>query len=218
MRWKLVEAAVILMGMSERFLPGPGLLFLLAAGAVGCIFDSTGILPTLGDGSAHRDVGARKDGKVLPPDRTVPFPERAPDRGSGAPDRTVPPPDRTVPPPDRKVPPPDRKVPPPDRKVPPPDQKVPPPDQKVPPPDIRNTSCDALFGSTPGYYLCSESPTECRFFRHSPYGTSDKSCNAICGDHTCLGADDTDSSYKCSTYRVNCASTHHSSTCRCSRD
>ncbi|MEX1365223.1 MAG: hypothetical protein AB1Z98_19000 [Nannocystaceae bacterium] len=81
-------------------------------------------------------------------------------------------------------------------------------------------TCDELYGNAPGYVLCEETDTECRFNATTGGGT----CNEVCADFggMCLAAFDNpnDRGRECVVIEPNtdtCATERSTELCVCSR-
>lgn len=81
-------------------------------------------------------------------------------------------------------------------------------------PDKQLPTCKALFGKVKGYHLCEEKADRCKFFREE---AKKKTCDEMCGKHTCLGANNADSKHKCKADTTNCSSKSSDSNCICSK-
>jgi hypothetical protein len=100
----------------------------------------------------------------------------------------------------------------------------PPIDQAIPPdlaptPDKPAIGCNAKYSSVPGYYLCEQTPTYCKFFYF--VHPSKTSCKTQCEAHggTCLGAKDNVATLECDEKpgSIACTDSYGDAICICSR-
>lgn len=80
--------------------------------------------------------------------------------------------------------------------------------------------CNALYGASPGYQLCSETVALCTFYYDPPPGET-RSCNSVCsaGGGVCTGAlDEGGSSNRCATSGTStCGTNEFDGVCVCTR-
>jgi hypothetical protein len=93
---------------------------------------------------------------------------------------------------------------------------LPKPDLPQPDLPVVQKTCTELYGFTPSFVLCNQTPTQCRFYTN----TNQQSCTQICtqGGGTCISACEEGGSGNCNCdYSEPCSNAAYDQICTCTR-